>query len=126
MPRTLLEMAEDAAAGVASADDMWTLEAERRRRVPTVLSYADADDFVDMPYEDEMEQRDSVMTAKLYLRKNGAFGAECDSTRDTGHRIVGDSGRFTVYSVDDDEKPIAQNATREEAEKAIAADWRKR
>lgn len=63
--------------------------------------------------------------AKLYLRKNGAFGAECDGTRDTGHRIVEDSGRFTVYSVDDDNKPIAQNATREEAEKAIAADWRK-
>lgn len=62
--------------------------------------------------------------AKIYIRKNGAFGAECDGTRDTGHRIVEDSGRFTVYSADDDEKAIAENATREEAEKAIAADWR--
>lgn len=67
-----------------------------------------------------------MQQAKLYLRRNGAFGAECDGTRDTGHRIVEDSGRFTVYSVDDDEKAIAKDATREEAEKAIAADWRKK
>ena len=64
------------------------------------------------------------MTAKLYLRRNGAFGAECDGTRDTGHHIVEDSGRFTVYSADDPDKVIAKDATREEAEKAIAADWR--
>lgn len=64
--------------------------------------------------------------ATIYLRKNGSFGAECDGVRDTGHHIAEDSGRFTVYSLDDDETPIAADVPRKEAEKAIAADWRKR
>lgn len=65
--------------------------------------------------------------AKIYLRKNGSFGAECDGVRDTGHHITEDSGRFTVYSADDYEPTtICADVPREEAEKAIAADWRKR
>lgn len=56
MPRTLLEMAEDAAAGAASVDDLWALESERRRRSPTGSSYVSEDDFVDMPDEDKMER----------------------------------------------------------------------
>ncbi len=64
--------------------------------------------------------------AKLYIRRNGSFGAECDGVQDTGYHVTEDSGRFTVLSLDDDETPIAENVTRDEAEKAIAADWRKR
>ncbi len=64
--------------------------------------------------------------AKLYLRGTGAFGSSCDGTADTGHHIVEDSGRFTVYSIRDmmEDVKIAENATRAEAEAAIAEDWR--
>lgn len=62
--------------------------------------------------------------ASLYIRRNGAFGASCDGIRDTGHWITEDSGRFTVFPVGGGDDPIVSNVTREEAEKAIAADWR--
>lgn len=62
--------------------------------------------------------------AKIYIRRNGSFGASCDGCRDTGHHIAEDSGRFTVWSPDDDLNPIAVNVTRAEAERAIEADWR--
>ncbi|MFT0875977.1 hypothetical protein VRZ08_05410 [Rhodopseudomonas sp. G2_2311] len=61
--------------------------------------------------------------ATIYLRRNGAFGARCNLTPDTGHHITEDSGRFTVYSVDDPDKTICQGATREEAESAIQREW---
>lgn len=65
-------------------------------------------------------------TAKLYLRRNGSFGASCDGCADTGHHILEDSGRFAVFSVQDGREGtiIAQDATREDAEAAIALDWR--
>lgn len=65
--------------------------------------------------------------ATIYFRRNGAPGAMCDGTFDTGHHIVVDArGRFTVYSVNafDEDKVIASNATQAEAEQAIAEDWR--
>lgn len=62
--------------------------------------------------------------AKIYLRKDGSFGASCDGYADTGHVIAEASGRFTVYPVDGGEKPVIRDATREQAELAIAADWR--
>ena len=64
--------------------------------------------------------------ANIFIRRNGAFGASCDGVQDTGHRITEDSGRFTVYSIQDMKEDVAivKNATREEAEKAIATDWR--
>ncbi len=61
--------------------------------------------------------------AKIYLRKNGSFGASCDGCADTGYFIAEDSGRFTVYP-DGGAEPIIRDATREQAELAIAADWR--
>lgn len=64
--------------------------------------------------------------AKIYIRRNGAFGAECDGVQDTGHHITEDSGRFTVTSVHDEERRICSDATREQAEAAIAIDWRQR
>lgn len=62
--------------------------------------------------------------ANLYLRRNGQFGASCDGTQDTGHTILEDSGLFTVFNDDDPDTPIISDATREQAEAAIAADWR--
>lgn len=64
--------------------------------------------------------------ATLYIRNNGSFGSSCDGCADTGHHIVEDSGRFTVFSVQDmrEDEIIAADATREEAEAAIASDWR--
>jgi len=64
------------------------------------------------------------MTAKLYIRRNGAFGASCDGTADTGYDITEDSGKFTVYSLYDPDVVIARDVSREEAEAAIANDWR--
>ena len=63
--------------------------------------------------------------AKLYLRRNGSFGASCDGTADTGHEIFEDSGLFTVWSIHNEDRAICTAATRSEAEAAIAADWRK-
>lgn len=62
--------------------------------------------------------------AKIYLRRNGAFGSSCDSCQDTGHVIHEDSGFFTVFSADDPDVMIAQDVSRDVAEAAIAADWR--
>lgn len=67
-----------------------------------------------------------MSNAKLYLRRNGSFGSSCDGVADTGHTIMEDSGRFRVYSADNADEIIADNATREEAEDAIAKDWRGR
>jgi hypothetical protein len=69
---------------------------------------------------------DIVDRAHIYLRRDGAFGAACGGTLDTGYRIFEDSGYFTVYCLDDGTKPIAENATRQDAEDAIAVDWRKK
>jgi ATP sulfurylase len=65
-----------------------------------------------------------MQSAKIYLRHNGAFGSQCDGTRDTGHHIAEDSGQFLVRSVHD-ESVIAKWVSREEAEEAITKDWRK-
>lgn len=64
--------------------------------------------------------------AKIYIRRNGSFGASCDGCQDTGHHITEDSGKFTVFSIQDMQEDviIAADATREDAETAIAADWR--
>lgn len=62
------------------------------------------------------------MTANLFLRKNGSFGASCDGCADTGHHITEDSGFYTVY--DHDDELLISNASREAAEAAIAHDWR--
>lgn len=66
------------------------------------------------------------MKAQIYLRRNGSFGSSCDDCSDTGHFIEEDSGRFTVYSIQDtrEDEVIARDATREAAEAAIARDWR--
>lgn len=61
--------------------------------------------------------------AKLYIKRNGRFGASCDGTLDTGHIIAEDSGLFTVYECDGKNK-LCENVTREEAEACIAQDWR--
>ncbi len=62
-------------------------------------------------------------TANLYLRRNGSFGSSYGTIQDTGHAIHEDSGRFDVWSIHDDESPICLNATRAEAQEAIAKDW---
>lgn len=64
--------------------------------------------------------------AHIYIRRNGSFGASCDGTADTGHYIVENAGRFTVHSIRDmaEDVVIAKDATRAEAEAAIAEDWR--
>lgn len=64
------------------------------------------------------------MNTKIYTRKNGRLGASCDRVADTGHTITEKDGRFTVFSVDDPDKVLVENVTREEAEKAIERDWR--
>lgn len=64
------------------------------------------------------------MRATIYLRRNGEFGASCGGVQDTGHHILEDSGRFTVYSINDEDVAIAERATQDEAERAIADDWR--
>lgn len=61
--------------------------------------------------------------ATLFFRRNGRFGASYRGVRDTGHFIVEDSGRFTVYSIHDDDRVIAASVTRDAAEAAIARDW---
>jgi len=63
--------------------------------------------------------------AKLYVRRNGSFGASCDGVQDTGHVILEDSGRFTVFSIHNEDEKIAEGADREAAENAITADWRR-
>jgi len=65
-----------------------------------------------------------LMGAKLYIRRNGSFGASCDGTLDTGHHITEDSGRFTVYHLDGD-SVLCRDAPRSEAEASIEMDWRK-
>jgi hypothetical protein len=63
-------------------------------------------------------------TARIYLRRNGSYGSSCDGIEDTGHRITkGTRDFFTVWSVHDEDRVICRNATRSEAETAIAADW---
>ena len=62
--------------------------------------------------------------ATLYFRHNGSFGAQCDGARDTGHHIAEDSGRFSVWSIHNEERQICTAATRAQAEAAIALDWR--
>ena len=61
-------------------------------------------------------------TARIYIRRNGALGASCGTVADTGHTILEDSGKFTVFA-DGEDEPIIRDASREQAEKAIAADW---
>jgi hypothetical protein len=61
--------------------------------------------------------------ARIYLRRNGAFGSSCDGIGDTGHFISEDSGRFTVYP-DGSDDPIIRDASQEDAEAAITRDWR--
>lgn len=72
-----------------------------------------------------MSHRIVQMYASMYIRRNGAWGSSCDGCQDTGHHIVEDSGRFTVLSAHDEETVIAEDASRGEAERAIAEDWRR-
>jgi hypothetical protein len=65
-----------------------------------------------------------MTNAKIYQRREGSFGSSCDGTKDTGHYIATIGGLFEVWSVHDPDRLIATKATREEAEKAIADDWR--
>ena len=64
------------------------------------------------------------MPTKLYLRRNGSFGASCDGVEDTGHHITEDSGRFTVYSLNDPDVTLCENVYRSAAEAAIEREWR--
>lgn len=64
------------------------------------------------------------MNAKIYLRRNKSYGSSCDGCADTGHTINEYNGLFTVWTLDGDSYLIT-GATREEAERAIAEDWRK-
>lgn len=61
--------------------------------------------------------------AVIYRRNNGQFGASCAGVADTGHSIFEDGGRFTVWSVHDEERFICMRATQADAERAIAVDW---
>jgi hypothetical protein len=61
--------------------------------------------------------------AKIYQRMNGSLGAACDGTADTGHYIDEEDGKFTVWSIIEDGH-LCTKVTREEAEKAIADEWR--
>lgn len=65
----------------------------------------------------------SSTAARLYLRRNGSFGASCGTIRDTGHHIAEDSGLFTVWSIHDEEQEICSSVPRKAAESAIAKDW---
>lgn len=62
--------------------------------------------------------------AKIYIRRNGSYGAKYGSVCDTGHCIHEDSGKFTVWSIDGSGHIIADNLPKEEAERAIAYDWK--
>lgn len=65
--------------------------------------------------------------AVIYRRRNGEFGASCDEVADTGHRIeLTFDGWFDVWSVHDPDRRIVHLASRPEAERAIAEDWRAR
>lgn len=70
-----------------------------------------------------MTERSKQTPAKLYIRRNGTFGASCAGVADTGHEIFEDSGRFTVWSVHDEDRAICTDVTRQDAEAAIAKDW---
>jgi hypothetical protein len=64
------------------------------------------------------------MTAKIYQRNNGEFGASWGSVQDTGHFVFQEnSGKFTVCSVHGNERIICKNVLREKAEAAIEKDW---
>ena len=65
------------------------------------------------------------VSARIYLRRSGAFGSSCDGCADTGHHITEDSGRFTVFPLDGGDEPIIRDATREQAEAAITENWRR-
>lgn len=63
------------------------------------------------------------MAARIYIRRNGSFGASVPDCRDTGHVIHEDSGRFRVWSIGDGGEIICEDANRAHAEKAIYDDW---
>lgn len=66
-----------------------------------------------------------MSSAKIYLRQNGEYGASYGNVPDTGHMIKkGTREFFTVWSIQDEDRRICVNAPRNEAEKAIAEDWR--
>jgi hypothetical protein len=62
-------------------------------------------------------------TAKIYMRRNGSFGSSYRGVEDTGHCIHEDSGKFTVWSCDGSGAAICHDASKEQAERAIADDW---
>ncbi len=62
--------------------------------------------------------------AKIYVRKNGKLGSSCDGTSDTGHFIATVEGKYLVWSIHNEDERICTDGSREEAEKAIADDWR--
>lgn len=61
---------------------------------------------------------------KIYIRRNGSYGAKYGSVCDTGHCIHENSRKFTVWSIDGSGRIIADAATEQEAESAIAYDWK--
>lgn len=75
--------------------------------------------------EDMKELAPMVQSAVIYTRRNGALGASCDGVQDTGYHIEENCGFFTVYE-DGGDIPLIRNATRAQAEAAIAEDWRKK
>ncbi|MBY2992457.1 hypothetical protein HF272_13565 [Rhizobium leguminosarum] len=68
----------------------------------------------------------ALKDAKLYRRRNGTLGSSCDGCADTGHHIVEVEGGLAVYSIHEEETLIANHASPNEAERAIATDWRAR
>lgn len=70
--------------------------------------------------------KSTMPPARIYIRNNGTLGSACDAIADTGHSIAEDSGKFTVWSVHDEDRCICSDVSRPDAEWAIAADWRAR
>lgn len=63
--------------------------------------------------------------ARIYKRQSGGWGSSCDGTADTGHHIYEHaSGKFSVWSIHDEDLEIADKVVRADAERAIAFDWR--
>lgn len=63
------------------------------------------------------------MTATIYQRRNGDYGSSYGTTQDTGHHITERNGKWTVFSIKDDERIIAKDASKQEALAAIERDW---